>query len=231
MATLTSPTIDDLIVDVRRMLRQPSAANSTWTDEELGQYLDEAVRRYFVEAVQRMEGAFVTTTTLECTSGSETIALPSDFFKIKNLYIKINGGYRLLNYRNNLTAGYETTAGDTTAENYAPDYFFRSSSLVLHPVPNFTSTGGTFLLEYVQFPTTMVTGGDSLTYNVSPIFKDLIETYAAYKAKLIESATNGVDTYSGFLNNLNDLFAAFKEVLGQQSANPTFVIPWNPELE
>jgi hypothetical protein len=230
MATLTAPAIDDLITDVRTTLGQPSAQNSTWTDEELTQYLNEAVRRYFVEAVKHMEGAFVTTTTLESTQDTETIALPSDFFKIKNLYIKRSQGYDILQYRNNLTAGF-STAGGTGSETYTPDYYLRGTSLVLHPTPNYTSTGGTFLLEYVQFPTTMITGGDSLTTQVSPIFKDLVVMYAVYKAKMRESLTSGVDTSALALQNLNDLFTAFKEIIGQMSANPTYVTPWNPEFE
>lgn len=191
-------------------------------------YLNEGVRRYFVEAVQHMEGAFVTTTTLECTAGTETIDLPSDFFKIKNLYILRSDGYRLLSYRNNLTKDY-STSGETSGEMYCPVYFLRADTIVLHPVPNFTSTDERFLLEYVQFPTTMITGGDSLTTNVSPVFKDLIVMYAVYKAKMRESLVNGVDTSALALQNLNDLFTAFKEIVGKQSANPTYVIPFSPE--
>jgi len=231
MATLTSPTVDDLVANVRTLLGQPNAVNSTWSDEELTQYLNEAVRRYFAEVVLRMERSFITTAALDCTVNVETMALPSDFFKVKNLYVKVTGGFELLPYRNNLTNGYSTTGGGTTAENYRPDYFLRGSNIVLHPVPNFTSTNGTFLLEYVSFPSTLVTGGDALTSHVSPVFKDLIETYAAYKAKLRESAMSGVDTYSGYLQNLNDLFSAFKEVVTQVSANPTYVQAWNPEGE
>lgn len=228
MATLSAPTIDDLIQDVRTMLGQPNSTNSTWTDEELTTYLNQGVRRYFTEVVQNMEGAFTTTTTLDCVSGVETIALPADFFKIKNLYVKVTQGYAILNYRNSLNRSY-TTTGDTSAENFRPDYFLRGTDLVFHPVPNFTSTGGAYLLEYVQFPETMISGGDSLTTQVSPVFKDLIEMYAVYKAKLRESMTSGTDTASGALSNLNDLFTSFKEIVTSVSANPTYVQPWNPE--
>jgi hypothetical protein len=218
MATLTSPTIDDLIVDVRTMLGQPQSQNSTWTDEELAQYLNEGVRRYFAEAMAHMEAAFITTTTLDCTANTDTISVPSDFFKAKNLYIKTTTGYDLLSYRNNLTSGYSTTGGGTSSDTYHPDYSFRGRSIVLHDTPNFTSTGGT-----------MITGGDSLTASVSPVFKDLIVMYAVYKAKLRESMSVGVNTFSAALQNLNDLFTAFKEAVSQMSANPTFTVPWNPE--
>lgn len=229
MATLTSPTIDDLIIDVRTMLGQPQSQNSTWSDEELSQYINEGVRRYFAEAMAHMESSFVTTTTLDCTANTDTIDVPDDFFKAKNFYIKTSTSYDLLNYRNNLTKGYSTVSGSTAADTYHPDYSFRGRSIVLHPTPNFTSTGGTFLLEYVAFPTTLLTGGDTLTASVSPVFKDLIIMYAVYKAKLRESLSNGTDTYSGALQNLNDLFTAFKEAVAQMSANPTYTVPWNPE--
>lgn len=227
MATLTSPTIEDLLTNVRNMLGQPSATNSTWTDEELTAYLNEAVRRYFVRVVQEAEGQFTTTANLDITSGSETIALPTDCFEIKNVWRAVSDGYEPLFYRNNVTEGYISTDA-SSGSGYRPGYYFRGNSLVLNPTPNFSETSG-IRIEYVQFPTTMLTGGDSMTSQVSPVFRDLVEMYAVYKAKLKESLSNGTNTYAAAKDNLNDLYTAFEEVIVGRSFSPTAIQPFNPE--
>lgn len=227
MATLVSPAIEDLILDVRTMLKQPSAQNSFWSDEELISYLNEAVRRYFVEVLHQGEGQFTTTADLDTVADTELVALPSDFFKIKNVWRKVSNGYQILNYRNSLSDSY-STQGSTGGDTYLPNYYLRGNSLVLRPTPNFSEIGA-LKIEYVQFPATMITGGDTLTSQVSPIFKDIIVTYAVYKAKLSESLVTGTNTYAPIYSNLNDLFSAFKEVIAGLSMNPTYIIPFNPE--
>lgn len=227
MALLSSPTADDLLVNIRNMLNQPDATNSFWTDAELLTYVDEAVRRYYVEVVQHAEGQFNVVTDLDIVGGAETIDLPSDFFELRALYRKTSQGYDMLFYRNNLTEGYATTTA-SGGDLYNPYYYFRGNALVLRPIPGFDQVAG-LRMEYVQFPETIVTGGDSLTSQVSPVFKDLIETYAVYKAKMKESLVSGVDTSALAKANLNDLFAVFKEVIEGRSYSPTAVKPFNPE--
>lgn len=224
MATLSAPTIEELIQDVRNMLNQPSSTNSYWSDEELATYLNEAVRRYFSEVVLNSEGQFTEIADLDITADTETIALPDDFFEMKAVFRAVNGGYEPLAYRNNVSEGYSTDGG--TADTFY--YYFRGNKLVLRPVPTFSETAA-LRIEYIQFPETMISGGDSMTSQVSPIFKDLIEMYAVYKAKLKESLGTNVNTYAPALQNLNDLFSAFKDIIAQRSASPTAVRPFNPE--
>jgi hypothetical protein len=227
MATLTSPGIDELLTNVRMVLGQTNASNSTWTDEELIEYLNKGIRRYFIEIVQTGEGQFTTTSDLDLVASTETVALPSDFFKIKNVWKRVSGGYQILNYRNSLSEGYSTT-GSSTGDSYRPNYYLRGNNLVLRPVPSSSETDG-LRIEYVQFPETMLTGGDSLTAQVSPVFKDLIEAYAVYMAKLKESMTNGSSLYGPAQEHLNAKFASFREVMSEIVMNPTYVEPFNPE--
>lgn len=226
MATLSSPDAADLLINVRNMLNQPSATNSSWTDDELLVYLNEAIRRYFSECVQHMGGQFVTSVSLDIVSGTETVACPSDFFSVRTLYRTVAGGYEALVYKNDVTTGYDT--GQSGGSGYLPSYYLRRNNLVLRPSPGFSETGG-LLLEYVAFPTTMLTGGDSLTADVSPVFRDLIEAYAVYKAKVKESLVSGVNTSAVIKDNLNDLYTVFKDALNKRSACPTFVQPFNVE--
>jgi hypothetical protein len=226
MATLSSPYASDLLFNVRNMLNQPNATNSFWTDDELLTYINEGIRRYFTEVVQHMNGEFVTTATLDLTSGTDTIALPSDFFQMRALYRATPNGYTILQYRNNLTEGYATNVGGGTG--YLPYYYLQGNSIVIRPVSNFSETGA-FKIEYIQFPTTMVTGGDQLTSAVSPVFKDMVETYAVYKAKLKESLTNGAVLTPAIKQNLDDLYLAFKDCMAKRSYQPTYVQQFNPD--
>jgi hypothetical protein len=228
MATLSAPTLQNLITNVRSLLNQPDSNNSFWRDTELTEWLNEGVRLYFNEIVNTDEGHFVALTDLNIVTDTETVALPSDCFKIRSLYKKVINGYEMLPYRNNHTESYSTQGG-TSSNSYLPYYYFRANNIVLRPIPNFSETAG-LRLEYVQFPDTMVNGGDGLTTQVSPIFKNVIEMYAVYKAKLKESLVNGVNTYSGAESNLGVLVKQFRDTIEQRSKNPTYIIPWNPEF-
>lgn len=229
MALLASPTLQKLLSETRTLLNQRDPQNSFWQDDELTDYLNEAVRLYFTEAVAVNEGYFTAQVDLNLVSGADTVALPNDFYKVRNLYKLVSDGYVILPYRNNLTEGY-STQGANTGNAYLPYYYFRGNSLVLRPGPNYSETSG-LRLEYVQFPDTMIWGGDSLTSQVSPIFKQLIVMYAVNKAKIRESLVNGVTTYAPSEQHLGMLYTAFKNSIPERSKNPTYVIPFNPETD
>lgn len=227
MAVLTPPTIEDLIINIRNLLRQPRQDNSTWTDEELITYVNEGIRRYFTEVVVKNEGQFLATANLDLVSGEEAVELPSDFFGLRAVYRKVTDGYQVMPYVPDVNRSFSTISG-TSGESYVPAYYMRKQSLVLRPPPTFSETDG-LRIEYVAFPETILTGGDSMTASVSPIFKDLIETYAAYKAKVVESSTNGVNTYAPLKENLQDLMLAFRESIQNRAIYPNYIIPFNPE--
>jgi hypothetical protein len=226
MATLSSPTLNRLLRNIRSLLNQPDRNNSFWSDEDLTEYINEAIRVYFVEVHHANEGLFTTTTDLNIVADTETIALPSDCFEIKAVYKKVSNGYVPLGYDNS-ASGYSTQGG-SGAEAYFPKYSLRGNNLVLRPTPNFSETAG-IKLEYIQFPETVVNGGDAMTAQVSPIFKPLIEMYAVYKAKLKESMVNGVVMHKVPEDNLKDLYGMFKEATSRRTASPTFVTPFDPE--
>ncbi len=226
MSTLLSPSADELITEIRGLLNQPEAENSFWTDDELMSYISNAITRYFTELVQHGGGQYDVAVSLDITADQETVALPSDFFQVKALYRKVQEGYEILSYKENLTQGY--LVGQSGGSGYLPSYYFRKNNLVLRPGPAFSETGG-LLLEYVSFPAVIQSGGDSLSAEVSPVFRELIVMYAEYKAKLKESLVTGTVTYGPAKENLSDLYVAFKEAMDRRSKNPTFVQAFHPE--
>lgn len=227
MATLTSPTLSKLLTNVRFMLNQPNPANSFWTDLELTEYINEAIRMYFAEVTMNNEGQFVTQTDLNIVSGTETVALPADCFEVRVLYKKISDAYIVLPYNPSVVSDYSTQGG-TSSEFFRPLYTLRDNNLVLRPIPNFSETAG-LRLEYIRFPETLVNGGDTMSTQVSPVFKQLIEMYAVYKAKIKESLVSGVNTAAMAQSNLDQIYVTFKDVIRDRSKYPQFTIPFSPE--
>ncbi len=228
MAPLSSPPLQQLLGNIRILLNQRDPNNSFWSDQELINYLNDAVALYFLECVQANEGYFTTTADLNIVANTEAIDLPTDFFEAKNLWKKISNGFAPLYYMNTLTEGYSTQGG-TANESYLPQYMFRKQQLIIRPTPNFSETAG-LKIEYIQFPDTMVWGGDSLTNQISPVFKQLVGMYAVYKAKLKESMVNGGNMHSIPESNMAALYTAFKHALQRRSKGPTYVTPFNPEV-
>lgn len=228
MATLTAPTLRQLITNARILLNQRDPNNSFWQDDELTTYINDGVQLYFLECVQANEGYFTTTADLNIVTDVETISLPSDFFHAKNVWKKLTNGYAVMSYCNALNEGYSTQGG-SAMESYIPQYNFRGNSLVIHPVPNFSQTGG-IKIEYIQFPEVLIWGGNALTTQISPVFRQLVEMYAVFKAKFREAMVTGGNMHKVPEENLAALYNAFKTSLVSRSHNPTFIQPFNPEM-
>lgn len=188
---------------------------------------------YFAEVIANNEGYFTTTTdpnnNLAIISGQETVALPTDFFEARALYIQRNNGWECLEYRNNVTTGFITTGGGTGSNTYSPYYFFEGNNIILRPTPTFSQTGA-LRLDYVQFPDQMVNGGDTLTSQVSPVFKHLIQKYAVLQAKIKQSLVNGADVGVGIAEgDLAKAYISFKNAINKRSVGPEYTVPFSPE--
>lgn len=228
MGTLVSPTLQSEISTIRAFLNQRDSSNSMWTDQELLSYLNEAIRMYFLEVVQNNEGYFTTTTMLSITANVETVPLPSDFFSVKGLYFQQNStDYILLQYQNNVTENYSVT-GVMGSTAYQPYYYFRGNELVLRPIPAFSQANG-LNLEYIQFPATVIDGGDSVTAGISPVFKQVIEAYAIWKAKMKQALVNGTSAIVQVAKeNLDYQVVLFRDAVKQRSRRPTTIRPFTP---
>jgi hypothetical protein len=225
---LSPPTLGKLLSSVRSMLNQPLASNSNWTDSQLTLWINQGVQRYFSEVVQNVEGHWTKAAPLNIVSGSETIALPSDFFEVKGIWKVTANGRVPLPYRNNLSDAVATVDGGSGSETYFPAYSFIENSIKLNPIPNYSETAGLYL-EYVYFPETMLHAGDTLSANVAPIFAELVEMYAVYKAKLQESLVNGVNMYGPAQESVAALYSQFENLIKNRSKFPQFIKPWSPE--
>lgn len=217
-----------MIREVRLFLKQHKQENSRWSDSEILSYLNDGIQKYFLVINQVAEGQFDKTTTLDVTNGTETVALPSDFFTLKALYANQNGLNKILVYDNNMTLSYATANLQSSPSLYEPTYYFRGNSLVLRPVPAFTSSNGFLVLEYTAFPDTMLSGSDSMTAGISPLFKELVVMYAVYKCKMTDDSVNGAQTRAAVQAHLADLYNNFKEQVVDRSKYPLKIQAFNP---
>lgn len=224
---LTPATLGSYITAVRDLLNQPDSANSFWSDQELTRYLNEAIRLYFLEVTNNNEGFWTKVADLNIVNNVDTVDLPTDCYKVKAVYQQVNQGYVVLPYRNAISDSYSTQGG-TDSNTYFPSYFFRENKLVLRPVPNYSATG-TLRVEYIYFPDVLMQSGDLASTNMMPIFRQVIEMYAVYKAKMKESLVNGVDTSVLAKANFGEVAKQFKDVVQQRSSFPQFVKAWSAE--
>lgn len=226
MVSLSSPTVSLLLAEARLLLNQSSSTNSFWTDPELITYLSDGIRTFFLEINEHAEGQFDKQVDLDLVANTDLVALPSDFFQIKKLYMHQNTLYRVMSYDNDVTASYESTPSSASGS-YEPSYYFRGNNLVLRPIPGFSLTAG-LRLEYTALPDTIITGGDSLTSSISPVYKELVVLHAVYKAKCKEDLVNGSNTSAKVAALLSDAYGKFKETVGRRSKYPQSILMFNP---
>src|SRR5690606_38690319 len=87
-------------------------------------------------------------------------------------------------------------------------------------------------LEYISWPDRMVNASDTLTTAVAPVFQELVETYAVYKAKYAESIRgNGVNTYGPAQALLADLYSQFRDIIRERSHSMDYIKPFNPSWD
>lgn len=227
MGALSSPQLDEMRTVVRRFLNQESSTNTFWSNAELDSYLNEATRLYMAELLQMGEGHFVKQADLDIV-GSDLITLPTDFFKVRAVYKKLSNGYEILPYDNNVTSGYSTN-DNNNSNTYRGSYYIRNNNtLVLRPGPNFSETGG-IRVEYIALPDTLDNDSDTLPSDISALFKQCIEMYAVYKAKVKESLNAGSDTSGVAERHLSVLNEQFRDAIQIRSQNPTSIQAFNPE--
>lgn len=223
---LASPSLQDLLQAIRDLLNQPDPNNSFWNDEELTRYLNEAVRIHMAELADIDEGHFTTIATLNIVSGAELVALPSDCFSVKAVYRVLNGRNIVMSYNNSINNSY-ATGNSSSGESYLPDYYFRGNNLVLRQPPTFSETGG-LLIEHTQYPATMLDSSDTLSAQISALFRQSVEMYGVYKAKLKESLANNIRVHDVAMENWQSLFKQFKELSAKRSRKSTSIIPFDP---
>lgn len=230
MAQVIAPNLERILRNVRALLNQPKAENSRFSDADLTIWANDAIQQIFLTVNEAGEGQFDTVTSpgLNVTNAVETVSLPIDCFAIKAVYWKQGTVMRRLEYRNSVTMDYDATSTNSGQTTYEPYYYFRGNSLVLRPIPGFTSTDSPLILEYTKFPTVLVYGGDTLDSGISPLFKELVESYVVAKAKFRDDLSGTGQGYALANSRMVDLFHQFRHQLLERSKAPQYTTPYEP---
>lgn len=130
--------------EIRYALDEATAA--AWTDAELLVYFNHA-QEWLVDVIENVNGDyFVTSANLNTTAATASIALPSDFRKLKRLeYINGNTSHNNapviwpIRWQDKIGLWYwwNITASSTGTPLY---YYFQGSNLMLYPVPSSSVT-------------------------------------------------------------------------------------------
>jgi hypothetical protein len=237
MAAVVAPKLERIIRDARVLLNQPKAENSRFSDAELTGYANDAIQQIFLTVNEAGEGQFDQITSdvsnvsypgLNTTNGIDSIALPADCFAIKGVWFKQGTMNRRLEYRQNVMMDYDTTNTNSGQTTYEPYYYLRGNSLVLRPIPGFTSTDHPITIEYTAYPNVLVYGGDSMDNGISPLFKELIVMYTVAKAKLKDDLSGGGTGYQLAAQHRDDLFRQFKHQVMERSKAPIYITSFEP---
>lgn len=227
MAQVIAPALERLVRDARILLNQPKAENSRFSDSELTGWANDAIQQIFLDVNEVGEGQFDKTANLDILNATETVALPPDCFAVKAVFKVQNTIMRRLEYRQNITMDYDSSATNSGATTYEPYYYFRGNNLVLRPIPGFAETGG-LTMEYTAYPNVLVFNGDIMDSGISPLFKELIVSYVVAKAKFRDDLSGLGQGYNMANERMVDLFRQFKHQLMERSKAPQYITPYEP---
>jgi hypothetical protein len=228
MSQVIAPKLERIIKNVRMMLNQPKAENSRFSDAELTQWANDAIQQIFLTINEAGEGQFDAITSLNVTNAVETVALPSDCFAVKAVWWTQSNIKRRLEYRQNTLMDYDMTNTNSGQTTYEPYYYFRGNSLVLRPIPGFTSTDSPLTVEYTAYPQVLVYGGDTMDSGISPLFRELIESYVIAKAKFRDDLSGMGQGYELANSRMVDLFHQFRHQVIERSKAPQYITPFEP---
>lgn len=237
MAAVVAPKLERLIRDARILLNQPKAENSRFSDAELAGYANDAIQQIFLTINEAGEGQFDQSTSdatnvaypgLNVTKNVETVTLPIDCFAIKVVYFKQGTMNRRLEYRQNIMMDYDLTIANSGQTTYEPYYYLRGNSLVLRPIPGFTSIDNPITIEYTAFPNVLVYSGDTMDNGISPLFKELIVSYVVSKAKFKDDLSGSGQGFALANGRMVDLFKQFKHQVMERSKAPQYITTFEP---
>lgn len=237
MAAVVTPNLEFIIKGVRSLLNQPKAENSRFSDSDLKMWANDAIQQIFHTVNEAGEGQFDKITSdpsnasypgLNFTNASETIALPTDCFAVKGVWMKQGTMNRRLEYRQNVMMDYDTTATNSGETTYEPYYYLRGNNLVFRPIPGFTSTDNPITVEYTSYPQVLVYGSDTMDIGISPLFKELIEAYVVAKAKFRDDLSGNGQGYALANSRMVDLFKQFRHQVIERSKAPQYTTSYEP---
>ena len=211
--------LGELRTRTRRILDEISEA--FWLDLELDDYINTAYKHYYQQLINVGYHRLLSAPTLlTITSGTETVALPSDFFKDRLLERVIDTRTIPLHRKDR----YETSniISGASSSYYLPNYTFRGSNIVLEPTPSATFTNG---LKLHYYPI-----ADDLSLDADePVAGFISDWHRMLPWKAAEMAKGGreEEDIGNITNILARLEQPFLSIIEDVSQQRQFVEPFN----
>lgn len=205
-----------------RSLDDLRAILNTYMDDDTNNFIDATERTTFLnsayfdlynwaESVLDGNGPVVTKTALTVVSGTETIALPPDFYRLVALYYRESDTCR---YKwSNISASEQHVAALMSGSSKQLAFYRRGSNVVAVPTPTW-SDSTKLILEYVPNPTAMSDDTDEPT-GIPDSHRELIAMKAFMKLKEKE----GVDPSASFMVQYKEAMRAFERDMESWQAN------------
>ena len=193
--------------------------NIRWPLAEVTNYINQAYRFYWNKLVNASyNGILATPATLDLVAGTSTVALPSDFYKAKNIYRVLDDKSVPLDYREGFD---DYIYSEYSMGTYMPSVKIRGSNLVFNPPPQSSVTGG-IMIEYWPVITELSAVTDEPAFTEQ--WQEIIPMKAALIAKAMreeEDVQNIAEMLAMEENMMND---SIQSMTNQRSSTDPYVI-------
>lgn len=173
----------------RRKLDEETA--TFWEDDDLNDFLDEAIRYYWLWMVEADHPATKTETTHNIVAGTSTIALPSDWIAsrlIERVFDTFT--YPVWWYERFEAPNYTAGASTTSVVGYLPRVRFSGTNLLLEPTPADNITGG-IRHEYYYVPSDIADDSASPPSPLGNLYPEMLIHRMVLLAKQKEEMIGG----------------------------------------
>jgi hypothetical protein len=155
-------TLLQLQNDVYEILGKSSSTYGLLTPAKVTAMINDSMRHIMVQMLGMSASWDTKIAFLDITGGSNYVDFPVDCAVINYLKIKASttSDYVAITYNENYDG--VTSTQTSSVGNYAPIYHFVNGKIYLEPIPDLSLTGA-LMIEYVAFPTVLVSNTDTVT--------------------------------------------------------------------
>lgn len=210
----------------RIQTRLEDSSGTFWSSDEIDSYINTAIAYYWDWLLLARHTACLTSVNRDIVSGTDTIALPADFYDIRLVEYVKNGIYKPIEEYERHSENNYTSNASSDIYNSIARYTYRrqGANLILEPIPNENLTNGIKITYFKSYPAEL---SDDTDEPESGLYNNLIIEKSIEMAKAKEETLGGSeDPNTALLLQLENIF---KQKIGlikaatRQSAEPYYL--------
>lgn len=152
----------ETLANMRTRIRNLSGVRSvSFSDANLLFEINNSIAELYDKLVAANADYYESTNDFNIVSGTDSYALPSDFYKAVGVSVKRNDGtyFPMKKYNRSDRHEWSLYRYRANAREYV-EYRIRGSNIIFNPTPNWTETAGV-RMYYIPAPTKLVNDGDT----------------------------------------------------------------------